>query len=110
MPSLIEIGQGVLEEKTFFKFRQCVFAISLLCSLRNGGAHHLNKFKFPSPKGALCKVGLKLAQWFWRRRFLNFVNVHVFSLFRNYLPLVKAVTLHLNKRQSSLAKFVQCFI
>ena len=32
-------------------------------------------------------VGLKLAQWFWRRRYLNFVNV--FSLFRNYLPLEK---------------------
>ena len=30
---------------------------------------------------------MKLAQWFWRRRFLNFVNV--FSLFRNYLRLEK---------------------
>ena len=30
----------------------------------------------------LCQVWLKLAQWFWRRRFLNVVNV--FSLFRNY--------------------------
>ena len=32
---------------------------------------------------------MKLAQWFWRRRFLNFVNVY--SLFHNYLPLEKGV-------------------
>ena len=40
---------------------------------------HLQKFESPSPKDALCQVWLKLAQWFWRRRFFNFVNV--FSLF-----------------------------
>ena len=40
-----------------------------------------------SPKYALCKIRLKLAQWFWRRRFLNFVNI--FLLFRNYLLLEK---------------------
>ena len=32
-----------------------------------------------------CHVWFKLAKWFWRRRFLNFVNV--FSPFRNYFPL-----------------------
>ena len=36
-------------------------------------------------KDALCQVWLKLAQWLWRRRFLNFVNVYL--LFRNYLPI-----------------------
>ena len=40
---------------------------------------HLNKLESPSPKDALCQVWLKLTQWFWGRRFLNFVNV--FSLF-----------------------------
>ena len=44
---------------------------------------HLKKLEFPSPKDALCQIWLKLAQRFWKRRFLNFVNV--FSLFRNYL-------------------------
>ena len=29
---------------------------------------HLNKLEFPSPKDAFCQVWLKLAQWFWRRR------------------------------------------
>ena len=42
----------------------------------------------PSPKDALCHVWLKLAQWFLRRRYLNFVNV--FSLFRNNFPLKRA--------------------
>ena len=28
----------------------------------------LNKFESPSPKNALCQVLLKLARWFWRRR------------------------------------------
>ena len=41
---------------------------------------------------ALCRVWLKLVQWFLRRRFLNFVNV--FSQFRNYLPLEKGVALY----------------
>ena len=48
----------------------------------------MNKLESPSPKNSLCQVWLKLAEWFLRRRFFNFVNV--FSLFRNYLPLEKA--------------------
>ena len=58
----------------------------------------LNKIKSHSPKDALCQVWLKLAQWFWRRRFLNFVNV--FLLFRNYLPLEKGWALLMNKLDS----------
>ena len=46
----------------------------------------------------MCQVWLKMVQWFWRRRFLNFVNV--FSPFRNYLPLEKGGALHLNKLES----------
>ena len=42
------------------------------------------KVESPFPKDTLCQVWLKLAQWFLRRRFLNFVNV--FSLYRYYLP------------------------
>ena len=29
-------------------------------------------FISPSPKDTSCEFWLKLAQWFWRRRFLNF--------------------------------------
>ena len=62
----------------------------------------LNKFETPSPKGALCQVWLKLAEWFWRRGFLNSVNV--FSVLRNYLPLEKGMALRFNKLESPLAK------
>ena len=36
-----------------------------------------------------------MAQWFTRKRFLNFINI--FSLCRHYLSLKTAGTLHLNK-------------
>ena len=62
----------------------------------------------PSPKDALCQVWLKLAQWFWRRRSLNLVNV--FLLFRDYqyLPLENDMTLYLNKRESLSPKDALC--
>ena len=74
--------------------------------LEKGGVLHLNKRESPSPKDALSQVWLKLAQWFWRRRFLNFVNV--FSLFPNYLPFEKGGALHLNKLESPLPKDALC--
>ena len=49
---------------------------------------------------------LKLARWFWRRRFLNFVNV--FLLFPNYLPFEKGEALHLNKLESPSPKDALC--
>ena len=42
--------------------------------LEKGMALHLDKFESPSPKNALCQVCLKLALWFLKRRFLNFVK------------------------------------
>ena len=59
-----------------------------LLTLCNSLVLHLKKLESPSPKDVSCQVWLKLAQWFWRRNFLNFVNV--FSQFRNYLPLERA--------------------
>ena len=66
----------------------------------------MNKIESHSPKDALCQIWLKLAQWFGRRRFFNFVNV--FSLFRNYLPLEKGEALHLNKTESPSPKDALC--
>ena len=37
--------------------------------LEKGRGLHLNKLEPPSPKDVLCQVWLKLAQWFWKRRF-----------------------------------------
>ena len=87
LPSLVEIDSVVLEKK-IFKFCQCIFSIKNYLPWEKGGALHLNKLESPSPKDALCQVWLKLAQWFWRKRFLNFVNV--FSLLRIISPWKKA--------------------
>ena len=75
-----------------------------------GGALHLNKVKYPSPKDALCQVWLKLALWFWRRKILNFVKI--FSFLSYYLPLKKGMVPHLKKLESRLSKngFVSSFI
>jgi hypothetical protein len=56
---------------------------------------HLNKLESPPPKDDLCQVWLKLAQWFWRRRFLNDPNQ--FLHFCNYLPFEEDLALYLNK-------------
>ena len=53
---------------------------------------HLNQLESPSPKDALCQVWLKLAQWFWRRRF-KMLSIY----FRYFLPQEKGVAPHLEK-------------
>ena len=68
------------------------------------GPISLKKLKFLSPNDAFCQIRLKLADWFWRRRFLNFVNE--FSLFRIYFPLEKGGALHFNKFESPSPKDV----
>ena len=50
-----------------------------------------------SPKDALCQVWLKLAQWFWRKRFLNFAILYL-------SPLGTESALHLNKLKSPSPK------
>ena len=50
----------------------------------------------------LCQDWLNLAQWFWRRRFLEVGKV--FLLFLNYFSLVEGLGLHLNKPEFPLLK------
>ena len=90
----------------FFNFINVFSLFQNYHPLEKGGALHLNKPESPLPKDALCQVWLKLDQWFWRRRFFNFVNV--FSLFRNYPPLEKGGALHLNKLESPSPKDALC--
>ena len=81
-------------KKKIFKVCQCVFSLFRnYLPLEMGRALHLIKLEFPSLKDVLCQVWLKLAQWFWRKRFFNFVNV--FSLFHNYLPLERGGVLQM---------------
>jgi hypothetical protein len=66
----------------------------------------LYNFEFPLPKDDLYQVLLKLACWFWRKRFLKIFSK--FLLFCYYLPLGKEVVLHLYKSESSLPKNDLC--
>ena len=92
--------------RRFFNFVNVFSLFRNYLFLEEGGALHWNKLESPSPKDALCQVWMKLAQWFWRRRFFSVVNV--FSLFRNYLPLEKSGALHLNKLECPLPKDALC--
>ena len=85
-------------EEDFFNFVNEFLLFHNYLPLEKYRTLHFNKLESPSPKDALSHVWLKLAQWFWRRRLLNFVNV--FLLFHNYLPLEKGGALHLNNLES----------
>ena len=74
-------------EEDFLNFIYVFLIFHNHLPLETGWVLHLPKLESPSPKDALYQVWSKLAQLFWRRRFLNFVNV--FSLFLYYLPLKK---------------------
>ena len=78
----------------------------IISPLEKSSALHLNKTESPSPKYALCQLCLKFAQFFRRRRFLNFVNE--FSLFRNDLPFEKGRAIHLNKLESPSPEDALC--
>ena len=103
--------------QVWLKLAQCfwrrflnIIIIILQCCyylpLEKGMDLHLNKLESPSPKGALFQVWLKLAQWFWRRRFLNIFNIIFQCCY--YLPLKKGVTLHMYKLDSPLPKDALC--
>jgi hypothetical protein len=68
----------------------------------------LYNFEFPLPKDDLYQVLLKLACWFWKRRFLKIFSK--FSLFRYYLPLKKVSPLHLNNLESPSPKDDLCHV
>jgi hypothetical protein len=62
----------------------------------------LYKLKSPTPKDDLCQVWLKLAKWFWRRRFLN--DTTPFLHFCDYLPFKEDLALYLNKLEFPSSK------
>jgi hypothetical protein len=70
--------------------------------LKRGYPLLLNKLESPLPKDDLCLVWLKLAQWFWRRRFLN--DPTPILHFCDYLPFEENLALYFNKLESPLPK------
>ena len=119
--SVVKIGPMGLEKK-IFKFGQCIFAISKLSPLSRfleigsrvlkykilkfclfginspwkwAWHFHLINLGSPSPNDALCQVWLKLAQWFWRRNFLNIFNIILH--FHYNLSVENGVALHLKQ-------------
>ena len=66
-PSLVKLSKGFWRRR-FFKFINVFSPFCNYLPLEKGGALHLNKLESPSTKSTLCQVWLKLAQWFWRRR------------------------------------------
>jgi hypothetical protein len=63
---LIDFDVLVLEKIFFLKFSVFLLFYCYL-PLEKGFPLRLNKLESSSPKGDLCQVWLKLAQWFWRR-------------------------------------------
>ena len=93
--------------RTFLNIFNIILLFCYHLSLEKGVALHLNKILFPLSKDALCQVWMKLAQWFWRRRFLNMFNI---ILHFYYIPLEKGMTFHLNKHKSPLINDALCHV
>jgi hypothetical protein len=76
-----------------------IFSVFLLfcyyLPLKRGNPLHLYILESPSLKDDSCQVWLKLAQRFWRKRFLN--DTTPFLYFCDYLSFQKGLTLYLNK-------------
>ena len=103
VPSLVQIGQAVLEKTFNGNLLFCYYL-----PLEKGVAFQLNKLEIPLPKNALCQDWLILAQWFWRRQFLNIFNIILH--FCSYLPLEKGVAFHLNKHKFPPSKDALCHV
>jgi hypothetical protein len=67
VPSFVKIGQ-VVPQNRIFKWPITFLHFCDYLPFEEDMALYLNKLEFPSPKGNLYQICLKLAYWFWRRR------------------------------------------
>jgi hypothetical protein len=81
--------------RRFLKFFSAFLLFRYYLPLEKGYPLSLNKLESPLPKDNLCQVWLKLAQQFWRKRFLN--DPTQFFHFCDYLPFEEDLALYLNK-------------
>jgi hypothetical protein len=87
------------------RFLKLFSALLLFCyyfPLEKGYSLRLDNLKSPTPIDDLCQVWLKLAQWFWRREFLN--DPSPFLHFCDYLPFEEDMALYLNKLEFHSSK------
>ena len=102
---MVEIDQVVLNKKNL-KYFNIILIFCYYLPLEKGMALNLKKTWIPFIQGCFEPNWMKLAQWFWRRRFLNIFNLIL--LFLYYLPLEKGAALHLNKLESPPPKNALC--
>jgi hypothetical protein len=89
-------------EEFFFKLFSVFLLFRYYLPLEKGYPLRFYKFEFPLPKDDVCQVYLKLAQWFWRRKFWN--DPTQFLHFCDYLPFEKDMVLYLNKLEFRSSK------
>jgi hypothetical protein len=98
---LIDFGQLVLEK--IFKNSNIFFTLFFYyLPFERGYPLPLKTLESSSSKDDLCQVWLELAQWFWRKGFLN--DPTPFLHFCYYLPFEEDLALYLNKLESPLPK------
>ena len=93
-------------EKKIFKYFQYSFTFSQLSPHGKGRDPSFEQTRIPFIQGCFVPSKVELAQWFWRRRFLDILNMILH--FRYYLPFEKGVTLHLNNLETPLTKDAVC--
>ena len=106
VPSLIEVGLVVLENK-IFKYRQSILAIWLSSPPLENGFIWKKKLNPLYPKRLCAKFDSEWPSGSWEEGFF-FIFLNVFSLFGYYLPLEKRMALHLNKLQFPTPKYDLC--
>jgi hypothetical protein len=73
----------------------CIFTLLLLPPLGEGQSPSCEQTLIPPSPDDLCQVWLKLAQWFWRRRFLK--DPTLLLHFCDYLLFEEDLALYLKK-------------
>jgi hypothetical protein len=88
--------------RRFFKFFYVFLFFRYYHPLERSYPLSLKTIESSPSKDDLCQVWLKLAQWFWRRRFIN--DTTPFLHFCDYLPFEEDLALYLNKLEFPLPK------
>ena len=72
VPSLVEIGPVVLEKRIFLFWLMYFRYFVIICPWKRAGPFIWINLNPLYPRMLFAKFWLKLAQWFWRRRFFIF--------------------------------------